>query len=122
MDSSVLGETTNGQSEKGDIRTIEDVRLLVDTFYGRARLDELVGPIFNDTIQDRWPEHLAKIFTQFSRIDNPLTRDVQGTGLGLYITRELCRANDATLDYVDRSDGSSCFRIVLPDPRAMLPA
>ena len=68
MDSSVLGETANGQSEKGYIRTIEDVRLLVDTFYGRARLDELVGPIFNDTIQDRWPEHLAKLYTFWQTI------------------------------------------------------
>lgn len=54
--------------EKGDIRTIEDVRLLVDTFYGRARLDALVGPVFNDTIQDRWPEHLAKLYNFWQTI------------------------------------------------------
>lgn len=30
-----------------------------------------------------------KIFTKFSRIDNPLTRKVQGSGLGLYITKTL---------------------------------
>ena len=30
-----------------------------------------------------------KIFTKFSRIDNPLTRKVQGSGLGLYITKNL---------------------------------
>lgn len=30
-----------------------------------------------------------KIFTKFSRIDNPLTRRVQGSGLGLYITKNL---------------------------------
>lgn len=34
-------------------------------------------------------EFLSKIFTKFSRIDNPLTRGVQGTGLGLYITKSL---------------------------------
>lgn len=45
-----------------EILAIEDVRLLVDTFYGRARQDELIGPIFNDTIQDRWPEHLEKLY------------------------------------------------------------
>ena len=62
-------EKASGQPrEKGDIRTIEDVRLLVDTFYGRARLDELVGPIFNDTIQDRWPEHLAKLYNFWQTI------------------------------------------------------
>ncbi len=30
-----------------------------------------------------------KIFTKFARIDNPLTRKIQGSGLGLYITKNL---------------------------------
>lgn len=44
-----------------DILSMDDVRLLVDTFYGRVRTDDLIGPIFNDAIQDRWPEHLEKL-------------------------------------------------------------
>ena len=39
-----------------------------------------------------------------------------GTGLGLYISRELCELNRATLVYVDRSGGGSIFRIVFADP------
>jgi len=57
-----MKEQESSMAGKGDIRTNKDVELLVDTFYGRARQDELVGPIFNDTIQDRWPEHLAKLY------------------------------------------------------------
>jgi two-component system, NtrC family, sensor histidine kinase PilS len=34
-----------------------------------------------------------------------------GTGLGLYLARELCAANGATLEYVDDSPGGH-FRIV----------
>ena len=34
-----------------------------------------------------------------------------GTGLGLYIARELCAANGATLDYVDGRDGAD-FRVL----------
>jgi hemoglobin len=49
--------------EKKDILQLEDVKLLVDTFYGKVKEDELIGPIFNDRIQDRWPEHLAKMYT-----------------------------------------------------------
>ena len=30
-----------------------------------------------------------KIFTKFARLDNPLTRKAQGSGLGLYITKNL---------------------------------
>ncbi|MBZ0206460.1 MAG: group III truncated hemoglobin [Flavobacteriales bacterium] len=68
MERSKTEKPAEEQHRKGDIRTIEDVRLLVDTFYGRARLDELVGPIFNATIQDRWPEHLAKLYTFWQTI------------------------------------------------------
>ena len=52
----------------GEILTIEDIRLLVDTFYGRARQDALIGSIFNDTIPDRWPEHLAKLYNFWQTI------------------------------------------------------
>jgi len=39
-----------------------------------------------------------------------------GTGLGLYISRELCEMNRATLVYLDRPGGGSIFRIVFSDP------
>lgn len=48
---------------KKDIETIDDIHLLVDTFYGKIRKDQLLGPIFDDRIQDRWPEHIAKMYT-----------------------------------------------------------
>jgi two-component system sensor histidine kinase PilS (NtrC family) len=39
------------------------------------------------------------------------TTDSKGTGLGLYIARELCAANRALLEYVDGPAGAH-FRIV----------
>ncbi len=39
-----------------------------------------------------------------------------GTGLGLYISRELCELNRSTLLYLDRPGGGSIFRIVFADP------
>jgi hemoglobin len=33
---------------------------LVRTFYGRAREDDLIGPIFNSAVED-WDHHIAKI-------------------------------------------------------------
>ena len=45
-----------------DIEKLEDVKELVDAFYGKVREDEFIGPIFNDIIQDRWPEHLDKMY------------------------------------------------------------
>jgi len=45
-------------TDKKDILSLEDVKLLVDTFYTRVRADEMLGPIFDERIQDRWPIHL----------------------------------------------------------------
>jgi two-component system, NtrC family, sensor histidine kinase PilS len=46
-----------------------------------------------------------------------------GTGLGLYIARQLCEANGASLDYRSVPGGGSCFRIAFaPVPRLGQPA
>lgn len=46
-----------------DIRTADDIRLLVDGFYGQVQVDPLIGGIFNGVIRDRWPQHLEKMYT-----------------------------------------------------------
>ncbi len=40
------------------------------------------------------------------------TKGDKGTGLGLFMARELCLSNGATLEYVKLPAGGSCFRIV----------
>ena len=47
---------------KHDIKTREDVYLLVSTFYKKIRNDAVLGPFFNDAIED-WDEHLDKLTT-----------------------------------------------------------
>lgn len=49
--------------KNSDITTIEDIKNLVDSFYTEVRGDELIGPVFNEKIGDRWPAHLAKMYT-----------------------------------------------------------
>ncbi len=48
--------------DKKDITTLEDIRLLVDSFYSEVRKDPLIGPIFNGVIGDHWPKHLEKMY------------------------------------------------------------
>ncbi len=45
-----------------DIADIEDIRRLVNTFYGKIREDNLLKDIFNTRIQDKWDEHLEKMY------------------------------------------------------------
>lgn len=47
---------------KKDISSREDIIQMVDSFYSRVREDKLLGPIFAGVIQDRWPEHLEKMY------------------------------------------------------------
>jgi len=48
---------------------------------------------------------VQKLFEPF------FTTDASGTGLGLYIARELCEANGAMIEYKRAIDGGACFRI-----------
>lgn len=48
--------------DQHDILSLEDVKLLVNTFYGKVREDETLAQIFNERIKDRWPEHLEKMY------------------------------------------------------------
>ena len=40
------------------------------------------------------------------------TSSTRGTGLGLFMARELCLTNNATLEYIKLPAGGSCFRII----------
>jgi two-component system sensor histidine kinase PilS (NtrC family) len=55
-------------------------------------------------------EQLHHLFEPF------YTTETKGTGLGLYISRELCQSNQARLDYQRREVGGSCLRITFAHP------
>ena len=59
-------------------------------------------------------EMLAQIFDPF------YTTDEQGSGLGLYISRELCEINQASLYFKRNELGKSCFRINCPHHQRMI--
>jgi hemoglobin len=50
-------------NDKPDIRTLDDVKLMVNRFYEQVFLDDLLGPIFNERIGQRRQEHLDKMYT-----------------------------------------------------------
>lgn len=55
-------------------------------------------------------EHLPHLFEPFFTTENT------GSGLGLYICKELCEANQALITYSHTADGLSCFHIQLAHP------
>ena len=60
------------------------------------------------------PKDIDKIFNKFSRIDSPLTRKIQGNGLGLYITKNLVEKMDGEI-YVKSSEQGSEFKVVFKE-------
>ena len=59
------------------------------------------------------PELAEKIFEPF------FTTKSSGTGLGLYIAREICESNQSPLEYIPVTDGGSCFRITFTGKAAL---
>ena len=59
------------------------------------------------------PEQQAHLFEPF------FTTSSQGTGLGLYLSRELCESNQARLDFKPRQ-GGGCFRITFAHGRKQI--
>ena len=55
------------------------------------------------------PDIAQNIFEPF------FTTEPTGTGLGLYIARELCEINRARLNYLPIPTGGSCFRLNFTD-------
>ncbi len=53
-------------TSKSDISSDSDIRLLVDEFYRRVRLDPLLQPIFDDVAKVDWVEHLPHLYSFWS--------------------------------------------------------
>jgi two-component system sensor histidine kinase PilS (NtrC family) len=50
---------------------------------------------------------VGKLFEPF------FTTQTEGSGMGLYLCKELCEINNADISYRDSGDGGACFRITL---------
>jgi two-component system sensor histidine kinase PilS (NtrC family) len=57
-------------------------------------------------------EKRSQVFEPF------FTTHKQGSGLGLYLARQLCDANQAPLEYVQVPNSGACFRILLRRPES----
>ena len=68
------------------------------------------------------PPHQRRIFGKFYRVDPDLTRGVGGTGLGLYICRELVRLMEGRVTVSSEEGKGSTFVVDLPVPAQALGA
>lgn len=60
------------------------------------------------------PEHQARIFERFYRVDRARSRELGGTGLGLSIVKHLTQALGGTVHLTSKIGQGSSFRVKLP--------
>lgn len=65
---------------------------------------------------------LPRLFTRFGRIVTPRNSHIPGTGLGLYLARELARMHDGDLVVTSAAGRGSSFTLMLPTRVDPLPA
>lgn len=63
------------------------------------------------------PDHHARIFERFYRVDKARSREHGGTGLGLAIVKHLCQAFGGSVELKSSLGTGSCFIVKLPNAR-----
>ncbi len=56
----------------------------------------------------------GRLFQKFMRIDNPLSAEVGGSGLGLYWAKQIIDLHDGKLEVASKAKAGSTFSIILP--------
>jgi signal transduction histidine kinase len=78
------------------------------------------GQVCRILIRDRGPgippEHVERLFERFYRVPDTSSK-VSGTGLGLYICREIIRVHGGTIDVKSMPGKGTAFQILLPVKR-----
>ncbi|MCD4744708.1 MAG: tetratricopeptide repeat protein [Bacteroidales bacterium] len=82
------------------------------------KLKKISGNFLSITIKDTAKgipkEHLLRIFDRFYQVDNALSRQHEGTGLGLSLTKELVEMHHGVITVDSKVDKGSTFTVILP--------
>jgi hemoglobin len=84
---------------KNDIRDRQDIRLLIDSFYGKVRKDEVIGYIFNEVVKVDWEHHLPIMYDFWEGV---LFQQGGYTGNPMAVHTRLNQETPLTTEHFDR--------------------
>ena len=67
-------------------------------------------------------ENLEKLFTKFERLDTEINSNIEGTGLGLVITKKLVELMNGTIEVSSKYNVGSTFLVKLPQKISSTPS
>lgn len=91
-----------------------EVRILARRVEAPGRAPGQVAVEVRDAGPGIAPEHHARLFERFYRVDPGRSRAVGGTGLGLALVKHLCAATRAEVQLESAPGQGSTFRLLLP--------
>jgi signal transduction histidine kinase len=60
------------------------------------------------------PEEIEKLFMPFVQVDSGLSRQYEGTGLGLALVKKLAELHEGRVELQSDFGKGSCFTLILP--------
>jgi len=81
---------------------------------GVAEKEDLIECYVKDTGTGISKENQAKLFTKFKQFGKPVVEDEKGTGLGLFIAKEILRRHNGTLSVSSEPGKGTTFSFTLP--------
>ncbi|OGY60905.1 MAG: hypothetical protein A3I33_02180 [Candidatus Colwellbacteria bacterium RIFCSPLOWO2_02_FULL_45_11] len=67
------------------------------------------------------PENMEKVFTKFFRAENVIKRETEGSGLGLFITKNIINRHGGTIRAESVIDRGTTFYFTLPTDSRLIP-
>ena len=83
--------------------------------------DQIIAISIRDTGIGIPAEHLPRLFTRFTQVDESNTRQFTGTGLGLAISKQLTEAMGGWITVTSTPGQGSTFTVLLPKALAQVP-
>ena len=115
-----INSPTPRPSKGGDRTLLKVPSTGGDLGVGQIRMNEFVSISVHDTGIGISEEELPKLFDRFYQVDSSQTREYEGTGLGLALTKELVELHHGTINVTSEVGIGTKFTIELPVGRRHL--